>query len=190
MSQWLLVRTKKVKAFVDAINALCEEHGLSISHEDRHGEFQIVELNDADKKWFSEASDKTDPGIDANNKLHRNKQVDFETCVLSRGPYDIVQEVPLEVYSYLDIHRVYRGEYYACERLTRAELKAKAPACFRTYEYLHVYYIKEAADTWVAHIDVSKFSGEYIVPGYLELVEEREVSRGSNACRELVIKFK
>lgn len=189
MSQWLLIRTKKVKAFVDAVNSVCEEYGLSISHEDRHGEFQIVELNEADKKWFSEASDNTDPGIDANNKLHRDKQVDFETCVLSRGPYDIVQEVPLEVYSYNDIQRVAISNY-TCERLTRAELKAKAPTCFRTHEYLHVYYLKESVDKWAVNIDVGKHLGEYTVPDYLELVEKRDVARGSTTHTELVVKFK
>ena len=39
-------------AFLDAIERVCREHGLSISHEDQHGAFQVVPFNEDDLEWL------------------------------------------------------------------------------------------------------------------------------------------
>lgn len=50
---------KEVDNFIREIIEVCKKHGMSISHEDDHGAFEIVKYNDSDAKWFSDAIDAT-----------------------------------------------------------------------------------------------------------------------------------
>jgi len=45
----------KVKQFLDDIVAVCHKHGLSLSHEDSHGSFLVVPLNELYIEWLREA---------------------------------------------------------------------------------------------------------------------------------------
>lgn len=53
------VESPRIDAFLAEIWAVCERHGLGISHEDVHGGFQIVAIKDADRDWLMQASDYT-----------------------------------------------------------------------------------------------------------------------------------
>lgn len=57
-------RSKKVEDFLLEVRNLCKKHGLSISHEDGHGSFVIVEYADWGDKWISAAIDGTDEETD------------------------------------------------------------------------------------------------------------------------------
>lgn len=49
----------KVKKFIEDILAVYEKHGLSISHEDGHGSFEIEEYNQHNEDWLRAAKDLT-----------------------------------------------------------------------------------------------------------------------------------
>ncbi len=49
-----------VEQFLKEIGDLCLKHGLSISHEDRHGGFIIEKYNQETVDWLNDASDDTD----------------------------------------------------------------------------------------------------------------------------------
>lgn len=51
--------TDKKAAFIEAIEKVCREHGLSISHEDKHGNFIIVPLDAEHMEWLKQAIDRT-----------------------------------------------------------------------------------------------------------------------------------
>lgn len=45
------------EAFLKAIEAVCRSHGISISHEDRHGAFELKTFNEDDMQWLHCAGD-------------------------------------------------------------------------------------------------------------------------------------
>ena len=51
--------SEKVEEFIQEILAVCEKHGLSISHEDGHGSFEIEEYNEHNCEWLLAAKDLT-----------------------------------------------------------------------------------------------------------------------------------
>jgi hypothetical protein len=53
------VESAKVDAFLADVLEVCKKHGLSISHEDGHGAFEIVAYNDYYVEWLSNAHDAT-----------------------------------------------------------------------------------------------------------------------------------
>lgn len=55
-------QTPRVRAFLEAVVKLSREHGLSISHEDGHGSFLVIEHDPYNDEWMSEASDDTTEG--------------------------------------------------------------------------------------------------------------------------------
>ena len=50
---------RKTRKFVNAIIKLCEEHGMSISHQDFHGAFVIENYDKCNITWFKDAKDET-----------------------------------------------------------------------------------------------------------------------------------
>jgi hypothetical protein len=54
--------TPAIDAFIEEVIAVCQKHGLYISHEDGHGGFVIVnEKADLYFDWLRDASDDTNP---------------------------------------------------------------------------------------------------------------------------------
>ena len=49
----------KVDAFLAEVRAVCERHGMAISHEDGQGAFEIVSLNEEVLAWLWAAHDCT-----------------------------------------------------------------------------------------------------------------------------------
>lgn len=47
---------KEMENFLNDIKAVCEKHGLSISHEDYHGVFLVEKYNENNIKWLFNAS--------------------------------------------------------------------------------------------------------------------------------------
>lgn len=47
---------KNIQDFFDAIDIICKEHKLSISHEDGHGAFEIEEYDEFNIKWLKNAN--------------------------------------------------------------------------------------------------------------------------------------
>ena len=45
-----------VEAFLDEIAAVCRKHGLSISHEDGHGNFELKPFDEHNVSWLRNAS--------------------------------------------------------------------------------------------------------------------------------------
>jgi hypothetical protein len=52
-------RNKSIDAFLDEVLAVCKKHGYSISHEDRHGAFEIETYNFDLHRWLKVAHDRT-----------------------------------------------------------------------------------------------------------------------------------
>lgn len=52
-------QTPKVRRFLDALEALMQEHGMDILHEDGHGAFEIAERGDSSSSWVDGACDLT-----------------------------------------------------------------------------------------------------------------------------------
>jgi len=52
-------RNKKVTDFIREVIKLSKQFDLSISHEDQHGGFEIVDYNDCYTAWLLQASDRT-----------------------------------------------------------------------------------------------------------------------------------
>lgn len=52
-------RSAKVLAFIEAVDDLCFEYGMTISHEDEHGSFQILVGPGVvgDRDWFKGAAE-------------------------------------------------------------------------------------------------------------------------------------
>jgi hypothetical protein len=48
-----------VDAFLAEVVEVCRKHGMSISHEDGQGAFQVRDFNEPDAEWLKEATDKT-----------------------------------------------------------------------------------------------------------------------------------
>jgi hypothetical protein len=51
--------SKRADAYIAEILAVSAKHGLSMSHEDEHGSFEIVRHNERWVKWLSDAIDRT-----------------------------------------------------------------------------------------------------------------------------------
>lgn len=49
------VEETKIDLFLHEIDIVCQKHGLSISHEDRHGAFEIERYNDSLREWLNDA---------------------------------------------------------------------------------------------------------------------------------------
>ena len=54
------VENESVDVFLAEIIEVCRKHGMSISHEDGHGAFEVVRFNDADSDWLMCAANKTE----------------------------------------------------------------------------------------------------------------------------------
>jgi hypothetical protein len=54
------VENAAVDSFLTEVIEVCRKHGMSISHEDRHGSFEVVAFNDGDVDWLMCATDKTE----------------------------------------------------------------------------------------------------------------------------------
>lgn len=60
MKRWSDAEQKEIPeidAFLAEIDAVCRRHNLSISHEDHHGAFEIINYSPKAAEWLSEASD-------------------------------------------------------------------------------------------------------------------------------------
>lgn len=44
-----------IQDFINAIEQVCREHGLTIGHEDQHGAFLIRQFSEADIEWLRDA---------------------------------------------------------------------------------------------------------------------------------------
>lgn len=53
------VENAKVDAFLEEIVAVCQKHGMSISHEDGHGSFLIEKYSEMTRDWLLDAHDET-----------------------------------------------------------------------------------------------------------------------------------
>lgn len=51
-----------IDAFMDEIEAVCRKHRMSISHEDQHGAFEIVEYSQDCMEWLRAAHDDISQG--------------------------------------------------------------------------------------------------------------------------------
>ena len=47
---------KEVREFLREVELLCKNHGLSISHEDKEGGFEITNINDNYLAWLKNAT--------------------------------------------------------------------------------------------------------------------------------------
>lgn len=50
-------KVPEIDAFLADIVAVCRRHGMAISHEDGHGAFEIVNLNESNLDWLDAAHD-------------------------------------------------------------------------------------------------------------------------------------
>lgn len=53
------IESKKIDAFIEEVIAVSKKHGLSISHEDGHGAFEIEKFSEANASWLRHAHDAT-----------------------------------------------------------------------------------------------------------------------------------
>ena len=56
MAEQREIKRAEVEAFLNEIEAVCRKHGLSISHEDTHGAFEIYPFDDESMAWFRASS--------------------------------------------------------------------------------------------------------------------------------------
>jgi hypothetical protein len=55
------IENPKIDAFLEEVRALSERYGLAISHEDGHGGFEIVPIDQDTIAWLMQATDRTAP---------------------------------------------------------------------------------------------------------------------------------
>lgn len=53
------VENPKIDAMLTEIAAVCKKHGLSLSHEDWHGAFEVKDYDESNTKWLMDAQDAT-----------------------------------------------------------------------------------------------------------------------------------
>lgn len=53
-------QSPQVKAFLAEIAELCREHGLSLSHQDSQGAFQVIQFSEEACEWLLDAEDETE----------------------------------------------------------------------------------------------------------------------------------
>ena len=63
------VEMLRVDAFIEDVVAVCRKHGMSISHEDGHGAFEIKDYDESCSDWLRCAHVR---GVEANSILDRN----------------------------------------------------------------------------------------------------------------------
>lgn len=66
MERWNMAASKKIEnekvdAFLAEVWAVCEKHGLALSHEDAHGAFEVVNIDPGYRDWLMAAHDATRP---------------------------------------------------------------------------------------------------------------------------------
>lgn len=49
------VSVPEADTFIEEVLAVCKKHGMSISHEDHHGAFEIIAFTDEAAEWLREA---------------------------------------------------------------------------------------------------------------------------------------
>lgn len=62
MKRWSnsgVIENEKIDAFLAEMWELCERHRLAISHEDTHGSFEVVSIEDGNRAWLMGANDCT-----------------------------------------------------------------------------------------------------------------------------------
>ena len=64
MKRWICAKSEegenlKIDAFIAEIIEVSKKHGLSISHEDAHGAFEIENYDEENSKWLLYANDRT-----------------------------------------------------------------------------------------------------------------------------------
>lgn len=62
MKRWVCREAKRMEqpdidAFLNEIAEVCNRHGLALSHEDHHGNFEIVSLSQDKIEWLMNAYD-------------------------------------------------------------------------------------------------------------------------------------
>ena len=53
------VENPKVDAFLDEVKEVCKKHKMSLSHEDLHGAFIVIDYDATFETWLEHAIDKT-----------------------------------------------------------------------------------------------------------------------------------
>tara|TARA_R110000787_G_scaffold276761_2_gene385743 strand:+ start:669 stop:863 length:195 start_codon:yes stop_codon:yes gene_type:complete len=53
------IESTKIDGFLKDIILVCKKHKMAISHEDHHGGFEVVTLENGDIDWLLAASDDT-----------------------------------------------------------------------------------------------------------------------------------
>ena len=64
MERWSKKRSTHIEnpaidAFIEDVLRVCQQHGLSIEHEDGHGSFEIATYNEDSSQWLRAAADAT-----------------------------------------------------------------------------------------------------------------------------------
>lgn len=60
--KWGENRSPEVLEFLQKVVDLCAENGFSLSHEDRHGSFEVVPYNDDCTNWLLAAQEEMQEG--------------------------------------------------------------------------------------------------------------------------------
>ena len=68
------VESPEVDRFLEEVAAVCEKHGMALSHEDRHGGLQVVKLEDGDLQWLMDASDERESEAKANAYIREKEK--------------------------------------------------------------------------------------------------------------------
>lgn len=53
------IENDKIDSFLKELWEVCERHRMALSHEDGHGAFEVVSIEDADRDWLMNANDRT-----------------------------------------------------------------------------------------------------------------------------------
>jgi hypothetical protein len=51
------IKAPEIDRFIDEVVEVCRRHGLSISHEDHHGAFEITEISETKIEWLKKCHD-------------------------------------------------------------------------------------------------------------------------------------
>ena len=64
--------------FLSDIDKVCRKHGLSISHEDSHGGFKIVEYDESMRDWLNDGEDKDEKAVKLQELFTAMKEIGKE----------------------------------------------------------------------------------------------------------------